>query len=697
MYRTWTSALCFAAAGAGATRIVDSPISKVMGVLADCEAKIIQDGEVEQKQFKEYVDWCKSGAQEKGFEIKTATADIADLKATIEKAVSDYEAASQKIEELADDVSSSTADLKAQVEMRKKESDEFLATEKELVETIDTLERATNVLQRKMRGSALLEAKVDTKNIGEVIKTLGIVVDAAGLQMHDKEMLVVFAQSGQDEDNEVDQEALGAPDAPAYESKSGGIIDVLEDLKQKAEGQLSELRKVEMTAQSNFAMTKQSLEDQIEVNNKELEDQKSIKSDAQETKAQATGELEVTTQDLSTATETLQNMQQDCMDVAQDHEASSKSRSEELKAIAIAKKAIKEMTGGAEAAAYGFLQWGNYDSHFEVVNIVRKIAHEQHSTTLAQLAGRISSAIKEGSVSGMDPFVKIKGMLSDMVARLEKEHAEEASHKAYCDKETKDTKTKMDELKYDVEKYSGKLDKSKTETARLKDEVAELQHEIAAIAKSQADADSQRQEEHKSFIKFKTDLEMGLEGVRIALKVIRDYYANSGSAFMQHSDGDLLQQPERPGGHSASEAGGGIIGMLEVVESDFGKSLADIEMEEDTLASEYEKLTVDNKHSKQMKEQDVKYKSKESASLDKAITELATDLASAQSELDAVLEYSSKIRGMCELKPDTYESRAARREAEIDGLKSAIEALEGQGFFLQTSKHLRGVYSHSSQ
>jgi chromosome segregation ATPase len=291
-------------------------------------------------------------------------------------------------------------------------------------------------------------------------------------------------------------------------------------------------------------------------------------------------------------------------------------------------------------------------------------------------------------------------MLSDMVARLEKEHAEEASHKAYCDKETKETKTKMGELKYDIEKFSGKLDKSKSDSARLKDEVAELQRELAEITRSQTEADANRQEEHKTFLKFKTDLEQGLEGVRMALKVLRDYYANAESSLVQEpsDDGSFVQQPERPGGHSKkSGAGNGVINMLEVVESDFGKNLADIEMEEDTLASEYEKLTMDNKFSKQLKEKDVKYKTKEAANLDKAITELATDLASTQSELDAVLEYSSKIRGMCELKPDTYESRAARRQAEIDGLKAAIEALEGDGAaFLQQKQHalLRGISPH---
>ena len=62
-------------------------------------------------------------------------------------------------------------------------------------------------------------------------------------------------------------EALGAPDPAAYESKSGSFIDVLEELKEKAETQLAELRKAEVAAQHNFDMAKPSLEDFMNVNN----------------------------------------------------------------------------------------------------------------------------------------------------------------------------------------------------------------------------------------------------------------------------------------------------------------------------------------------------------------------------------------------------------------------------------------------
>lgn len=662
----------------------DNPLSKVLQVLAKLEAKVRADGEEEQAAFEKYTDWCRTGAQDKKWEIKTAKSDVEDLSATISKAASDIDANSQKIEALAGDLATADADLTGQTEMRKKERDEFLVAEKELVETIDTIVRATTILQRKLSGSALLEAKVDTNNMKVLVQTLETVVQAAGLAVHDRQKLLALAQSSDEDDDALDGAAMGAPAAAVYQSRSGSIIDLLEDLKEKAEQQLSDLRRTEVNSQHNYDLAKQSLETQIKVGNKEMEDAKSMKAGAQETQATAQGELEVTKKDLATAEETLRNMAQDCQTVAEDHEASTTSRQEELAALAKAQQVLQSMTGGASEQTYGasFLQISYMSSHVNVVDRVRQLGRSLHSPALAQLAGRLSSAMEESSLTGQDPFAKVKGLITDMIARLEKEASDEQTHKAYCDKEYAETKKKTDELKYDIEKFNVKIDQSKSESARLKSEVAELSREIQQITQSQATADALRQEEHKAYVQAKSDLEQGLEGVRLALKVLRDYYAAGDAA--------LVQQPEDPGTHAkAAGAGGGIIAMLEVVLADFGKNLAGEEVEEESAATAYQKLTIENKVGKAMKEQDVKYKTKAATSLDKTIAETNSELSSTQSELDAVLDYTEQIRGMCEAKPETYEERAERRQQEIAGLKAALEALEGPTSFLQRFRGAR--------
>eukprot|EP00746_Dinoflagellata_sp_MGD_P161998 gnl/MRDRNA2_/MRDRNA2_89367_c0_seq1.p1 gnl/MRDRNA2_/MRDRNA2_89367_c0~~gnl/MRDRNA2_/MRDRNA2_89367_c0_seq1.p1 ORF type:complete len:478 (+),score=157.04 gnl/MRDRNA2_/MRDRNA2_89367_c0_seq1:107-1435(+) len=438
--------------------------------------------------------------------------------------------------------------------------------------------------------------------------------------------------------------------------------------------------------------------------NKEMADSKGAKAAAEETKAVAEGDLAVTEKDLKDAETVLGSMHEDCMQTAQDHEASVKGRAEELDALAQAKKILADI-GGATAQTYSFMQWSKgsgaiasasslkskYDlANFEVVSLIRRLAKAQHSQALSLLAQRVAGAYRASQSMGEDPFTKVKALIADMIERLVKEGSEEASHKAWCDEEMAKTKKKRAELEYDIEKLTTKIDKAKAMSTKLKEEVAELNKEIAEIAKSQAESDKIRQEEHAAFLEAKADLEQGIDGVRMALKVLKDYYASAESAgLMQMAE----EQPAAPETHEKSSgAGTSIIGFLEVIESDFAKNLAEVTTEEDSAAVQYQKTLLQNKVSKTMKESDVKYKTKEAAGLDKSVAEDSADLEGAQSELDSVMEATKIQRGMCELKPETYEERKGRREAEIAGLKEALQILEGEAVFLQRS--FRGIKKH---
>merc|ERR550537_740553 len=104
-------------------------------------------------------------------------------------------------------------------------------------------------------------------------------------------------------------------------------------------------------------------------------------------------------------------------------------------------------------------------------------------------------------------------------------------------------------------------------------------------------------------------------------------------------------------------------------------------------------MTKENEIAKTTKEQDVKYKTKESKALGKAAAEASSDREGVQTELDSVLEYYDKIKEECIAKPEPYEERKKRREEEIAGLKEALAILEGEAVLLQEgSKRTKGVF-----
>lgn len=653
----------------------ESPVSKVLSLLSSLEAKITSEGVEAKKVYEEFMEWCEDRAANLKYEIKTGEDDVAELKASIEKATTSIQALTSKIEETAASLSTNEADLKAATSIRAQEESDFAAAEKEMLEVISSLERAIAILERELsKGGASLAQLQKATSLSQA---LSVMVDASMLQSQDAARLTALMQNSAESDDDL----VGAPDAAVYESHSGSIIDTLGDLLDKAKNQLDEARTKETNSKHNFEMLKQSIEDEIKYSTQDLDQAKKDLAATSEGKATAEGDLAVTSKTLAENKDTDSTLEHDCMTKAEEYEAETKSRGEELKALAAAKKVIAEKTGGAADLTYSlnqissFLQLDQSQlrtsadlANYEAVRFVRNLAQQQHSEALAQLARRMASAIRYGSDGGADPFAKVKSLIMDMIEKLEKDAEADASHKAYCDKEVGETLEKKQEKEYEISKLNTKIDSMSAESTKLKNEVADIQKQLAELASTQAEMDKVRQEEKSLFLKSKPEMEQGLEGIKMALKILREYYAS---------------------GDGAAGAGQGIIGLLEVVESDFSKTLAEITTDEAASEMAYEQETYKNKIAKTTMDQDVKYKTKRSTQLDTAMAEATSDRESVQTELSAILEYNSQLIEMCVAKPETYDERKGRREAEIAGLKEALSILDGEAVLLQQSNAAR--------
>jgi chromosome segregation ATPase len=673
-----------------------NPMAKVLELMDDCTAKVKADGEAEAKAYAEYFEWCDDSAKNSQFAIKTLKAEKEKLTSSVAKLSSDIEVGTSKIEDLAEAISTAEKDLADATAVREKEAADFSAAEAELVDGVDTLGRAIGILEREMAKNPAAFAQIDTSSMSKLITAISTVVDAAALTAQDKQKLVALVQASNSDD---DDDETGSPAASSYESHSGGIVDVLNGMKEKAEGELAELRKAEANAQQNFNMLKGSLDGQIAADTKDMDEEKSQKAANEEQKATDEGDLTMTTKELDEAQAGLAKTTQGCLQTAADHEATVRAREEELKVIAEAKKILQETTAGAVSQSYSLLQVRTTADlkKQEVVAAVKQLAKRTHSATLAQLSSKISVAMQYGNSA--DAFAKIKTLIEDMIVKLEKEAEEDAAEKAYCDEEMSKTEAKKQELDDTVASLTSKIDKAAAKSAHLKEEVKEAQENLAALAKSQAEMDKLRQEQNADFKQAKADLELGLGGVQKALEKLREYYGGAAAAMIQNdaSFGSFMQQPDPPAKHQKSSgAGQSIIGILEVCESDFSKNLAAEESEEADAVEQYDSQTQENKIAKSTSEQDVKYKTQEFKSLDKEITEFTSDKDTADTELAAVNEYYGKIKERCVAKPESYEERKKRREAEIEGLKQSLQVLEEESaaaFVQRKRRFIRGSMS----
>jgi len=675
-------------------------------MLDDLTAKIKKDASDEAKAYDEYYDWCNEVTGEKLHAIKLDKERKDKLVADIEKYFAEIEQSGAAISEEAKAIAQAIKEGKNAKDLREKQHADFMAAEKELVESIDMLSRAITVLEKELKKGSAAAAftQIINARMPQVLQVLQTVMGAASFSSADKSKMLALVEAQQGSDEEA------APSAAVYSTKSGSIIDVLSDMKDKAEAQLEGLRKGEQQARYVFNQLVAALKAQKKADEKDLANEKVDKSEATEDKADAEKDLSGTRKVLDVHSEAYRQTKAQCMQTASDHEQTVKARSEELKVLAEATKILESMTSGAASRTYSFLEESMVQNMkmqteddlvaLEVVTLVRRMAKSHHSAALAQLASSITATAKHGA--GADVFVKIKGMISAMIAKLEKEQESEASEKAYCDEQVATATSKEADLMDRIKTLSSKIDQKLSKSADAKAEVSERQQELAKIDKEQKDLDKIRKDEHAAFMEAKTDLELGIKGVRTATSVLQDYYSKKDegesteegpapeAAFLQS-----MRQPTAPETHSkSSSAVDGILQILSMTESDFATSLAKEQTEESDSQNEYEQATQENEVEKAALEQQVKYKVKEHKALETKIVQHKSDHDAATTEHSAAADFLAEIKKKCAPKKSSYQIRQEKRQAEITGLKEAKEILENEVAFMQRRKfsgRLRGA------
>merc|ERR1719182_1080312 len=198
--------------------------------------------------------------------------------------------------------------------------------------------------------------------------------------------------------------------------------------------------------------------------------------------------------------------------------------------------------------------------------------------------------------------------------------------------------------------------------------IATLSKEQADLTRAMSEATAQRNKEKATNTDTMKDAAAGEEAVKAALTVLKEFYASQGS-FLQ-------QVPEMAAYKGMSSAKGGVVGMLEVIVSDFVRLFADTKAAEDSAAKEYAEFMSDAKASNKAKH-DLEFKTKlkkEEAQFQKG--RVSKDLKATQEELDKALEYQEYLKPVCLEVHVSYEERVARRKEEIEALKEAYDILD---------------------
>merc|ERR1719240_1977562 len=419
----------FLIAAVCATRV--SPVANVIELLDELTGKVKGDLAAEETMMEEYSKWCDSESNGKEDAITSHKRTIGDLEAEIADATARISELGTEVEELAGKISGAESDLKNATKLRDEEKAAFSASESELVDTVDSLERALVVLKRGQ--TSFLQAR-DQDTMNKLTMSLSKIIEANWVNKEDKAAVQALLQSSSgDEDLSLQPQAA----VSGYQSQGSGILDTISDMKEKAESTLSDVRTAEMKAAHEYEMQMSTMKKRMSTMKKRMSEATTEKSGLEEAKSSAEEELASTKKTLADDEKYLEKLTQSCSAKAAEWATRQKDAAGELAAIAKAKEVLED---GVKV----FLQVSS-KTHAKdeessakrdrVLSLLSKI--EDHSYLFTQLKS-------EARAGG--PFDKVKGLIESMITRLEKEAAEEADTKAFCDKETSESKAKQAEL-----------------------------------------------------------------------------------------------------------------------------------------------------------------------------------------------------------------------------------------------------------
>mmetsp|Transcript_150770 Transcript_150770/g.482503 ORF Transcript_150770/g.482503 Transcript_150770/m.482503 type:complete len:471 (+) Transcript_150770:861-2273(+) len=306
-----------------------------------------------------------------------------------------------------------------------------------------------------------------------------------------------------------------------------------------------------------------------------------------------------------------------------------------------------------------------------IESLLRMKGVKLKSTLLTALASKIAE----------DPFAKVKQLIQELIERLQKQAANESSQKGWCDKSIAEATQKREYAHKEVSSLNDKMALLEALKDQLDVELADLDTSMKENKDAQAEAETIRGEEKTESANTVKEAGEGLEALSQVIDTLDKFYksAKNQASFVQ-TNGHKGPEVEAPdAGFAEGEAytgaqgeSGGIIGMLEIMKSDFQRTISETESAEKKAEQDQTEFLTES--GKSLAEKEEAEKSKKSQ-----LSDTSTELSSSKTMLTAEMAIiTSALKELMELQPaclDTgmsYEERSTRRDDEVAALNQAI-------------------------
>jgi len=301
------------------------------------------------------------------------------------------------------------------------------------------------------------------------------------------------------------------------------------------------------------------------------------------------------------------------------------------------------------------------------------------------LSGRAAHS-KSGLLSMManhaanDPFAKVKKLIQDLIVKLMEEANAEADHKGWCDTELATNKQTREDLTASVTDLTAQVDELTAAEAKLGRDIAQLSDEVAAIDAAMAKATEDRAQEKKDNTQTIAEAKEAQSAVTQAIQVLKDYYSAAAEATVLTQQTPAADAPETfsEPHQGMQDQAGGVLGMLQVILSDFARLEAETTSSEDGAQRDFDKFSADSSQDKAVKQTESDHKVLKKQQTAEKLAQASKDLKDTNEELTAAMDYYDKLKPSCLDSGMSYADRKQRREEEIDSLKEALSILSGE-------------------
>jgi len=633
-------------AGASAYTLVTqvTPVQKVLQMMGEMKVKGVKLKNEEAATFKKYADWAKDQSTELGFEIKTGSSEIEKLTASVKSSDLDVKKLGKQMSGLNSEINRLKKTIKDASEQRQKERMNYMKTQQDLAESVEAIEKAASVVSS-----------------GSQDKDQAAAVFLQGMAITVPKMPAVLAAF-------LEEQELGAPSAAAYASQNGGISTILDGLQTKFKKELNQCQKEESNKAHAYDLLLQHLSDAVKDMKGELAEKVSNTGKTSAESAKASGELASTKAELASDKKMLAEIGATFRTKTIMFQGNQKTRKNELEALDKAISIISSpdvSKGGKFTQVTSLLQTKSTHNRVagkkRVLSFLDQQADLLSSSTLKDFTSEVSSS----------PFAKVNGLIKGLISKLKEEAGAEAKHNHWCNQQLKANKRTLNTQNTKSEKLEASLEKLGGTIATHAQLIATLAAEQAALSKAMAKATGIRSEEKKRNTETIKDAVTGANAVKQALSVLRKFYSSQS----------FLQQGKAPKMEKYSGHGGGtsVIGMLEVIESDFLRLKAETSADETQALREYNKFMKEattNMTEKKGKEKKLSL-DKDKAKMEKGSQ--SKDYKATTEKLKAANKYLDYLKPTCLDVTVDKADRFKRRKAEIKALKEAYGVLDEKG------------------